>query len=131
MVFVGSPIRIELMAYLTILFLLVCFLNKRVRQELRPGESFARCFVQKTLQERFEFGRHIIRELDWVFHNQVDESVDGICVKWWRTHKQLVDDDTKRPQIDSVVVGQFLNQLRCHIQRRSLYRCKDYSVCGH
>ena len=61
----------------------------------------------------------------------MDESVNGVRVEWRCAHKQLVDDDTKRPQIDCMIVWEFLNQFRSHIQRSSLNGSKNDSVCRH
>ena len=49
MVFVGSPVGVELMTDLPVLFLLVCFLNKRVLKKLWPGQTLAWRLVEKAL----------------------------------------------------------------------------------
>ena len=51
MVLVGSPVGVELMTDLSVLFLLVCFLNERVLQELWPGKSLTWRLVEQTLEE--------------------------------------------------------------------------------
>lgn len=78
-------------------------------QQFRPCQSFARRLVQKPLQETFEFWTHILRELDRVFHDEVNQSVDAIGVKRRCAHKKLINNNTERPKIDGVVVGQLLN----------------------
>lgn len=66
-------------------------------EEFRPTQSFRRCLVQQTLQEGFEFGTHILRELDWILHDEVNEGVDRISVEGWLTDEKFVDNDTQRP----------------------------------
>ena len=94
MMLVGSPVGVELMTDLPVLFLLVCFLNERVLQELWPGESLTWRLVEQALEERFELGGHVVGELHRVLHDQVDQRVDAIRVKGRRAHEQFVDDDS-------------------------------------
>ena len=128
---IGSPIGVELMADLTVFLLLVSLLHKWMLEELRPGESLTGSLIEETLQEGFEFGRHVVWELDRVLHDQVDQRVDTVCVEGWGAHEQLVDDDSQRPQIDSVIVGELLDKLRCHVKRCTLDGSQYNCVGGH
>ena len=94
MVLVRGPIGVELMTDLSIFLLLVGLLNEWVLKELRPGEALAGRLVEQALQEGFKLGGHVVRELDRVLHDQVDQRVDAICVEGWRAHEQLVYDDS-------------------------------------
>lgn len=48
-------------------------------------------------------------KLDGIFHDMVDEGVDGVGVKGWGSHIQLVEDDSEGPEVDGVVVGLLLH----------------------
>jgi len=108
-VFRRSPLVVELCPNFSVLFLLICLPYKGMLQQFRPCQSFARRLVQKPLQETFEFWTHILRELDRVFHDEVNQSVDAIGVKRRCAHKKLINNNTERPKIDGVVVGQLLD----------------------
>jgi hypothetical protein len=112
-----SPLIIELLSSLSILLLLIGLSHEGVLKKLRPGESLTWGLVQETLEERFEFGAHVLRELHWVFDNKVDQGVDGVCIEGWGTNEKFVNDDSERPEIYCVIVGKFLNKLRCHVKR--------------
>ena len=71
MVLIRSPIRVEFMADLSILLLLIGLLDKGVLQELGPGQALAWRLIEEALEERLELGGHVVRELYWVLHNQV------------------------------------------------------------
>ena len=95
MVLVCGPVRIELVTNLPVLFLLVGLLHEGVLQELGPREPLTRSLVKQALEEGFELWRHVVRELDWVLHDQVNQRVDAVGVEWRCAHKQFVDDDTE------------------------------------
>ena len=95
MVLVCSPVGVEFVTDLPVLFLLVGLLDERMLQELRPGESLTGRLVEQALQERFELGRHIVWELDWILDDQVDQRVDAVRVEGRGAHEKLVDDDTE------------------------------------
>lgn len=73
-------------------------------EELGPRQSLARGLVEQALQERFELGRHIVWELDGVLNNQVNQRVNTVCVERWRADEEFIDNDSKRPKIDRVIV---------------------------
>ena len=56
MMFVGGPVRVELMADLPVLLLLVCLNHEGVCEQLRPRQALAGRLVEKALEERFELG---------------------------------------------------------------------------
>ena len=39
----------------------------------------------------------------------MDQSIDTISVKWRSPYKKLVNDNSKGPQVNSVIVWKFLN----------------------
>lgn len=61
----------------------------------------------------------------------MDQCVDAVRVKWRGTHEELVDDNTKRPQVDGVVVRKLLDKLWSHVERGPLDWSQDYGVGGH
>ena len=112
---IRSPICVELMAALSILLLLVGLLDKGVLQELGPGQALAWCLIEKALEEGLELGRHVVRKLNWVLNNQVDQRIDTVGVEGWRAHEQFVNDDTQGPEVDRMIVWQLLDQLWSHV----------------
>ena len=126
-----SPVVVELGPNLPVSPLDVSLNYKGVLKQLRPSEPVVGRLVQETLQEGLELGRHVLWELDGILNDQVDQGVDRVGVKGRRPNKELVDNDSQRPQIDSVVVGQFLHQLWSHVQRSSLDRGEHDGVGRH
>ena len=61
----------------------------------------------------------------------VYQRVYAVGVKRGLPRVQLVQNNTKAPQIRLLVVGLFLDEFGCHVQRRSLYRRKDDSITAH
>ena len=61
----------------------------------------------------------------------MDQSIDTVCIEWGSPYKELIDNDTKRPQVNCVVVRQFLNKLGSHVKWSSLNRCKNNCIGGH
>lgn len=125
------PVGIKLMADFSILLLLISFLNKWVLQEFGPGKALTWRLIQQALEEGLELGGHVVGELHWVLHDQVDQRVDTVSVEGRCTNKKLVDDDSKRPQVDGMVVGQLLDQLWGHIKWCTLDRGQYNRVCRH
>ena len=76
MVLVCSPVGVEFVADLSIFLFLVGLPNEGVCQELRPRQPFRGRLIQQALKERFKFRAHIVREFNWILHNQMDQSVD-------------------------------------------------------
>ena len=70
------PIIVELRPDFPIFFFLVTFKYKGVLKQFWPCQPFIWSLVQESLQERLEIWGHIIRELDWVFNNQVDQRIN-------------------------------------------------------
>ena len=130
-VLVRRPVRVEFVAQLPVLLLLVGLLDERVQEQLGPAQPLTRRLVQQALQEGLELRRHVVGELDGVLDYQVNQRVDTVRVERWRPHEELVDDDSERPQVNGVVVGQLLHELWCHVQRRSLDRGEHDRVRGH
>lgn len=120
MVFASGPVGVKLVAQLAIFLLLVGLLDEGVLQQLRPRESLAGRLVQQTLQERLELWRHVVGELHRIFHDQVDQRVDTVRIKRRCAHEELVNDDTEGPEVDRVVVGELLDEFRCHVEGSSL-----------
>lgn len=118
--FIRGPVCVKFVSNFAIFLLLVSLLHKGVLEEFGPRESLAWLLVQQALQEGLKVVTHVVGELDWIFDDQVDQRVDTVRVKWWRTHKQLVDNDSQGPQVDSVIVGELLHKFGSHIQRRTL-----------
>ena len=116
----SSPIIIKFSSNLSVSLLDVSLLNKRMLKKLWPSESLIWCLVEKTLKERFKFGRHVLGELYWVLDDEMNQSVNAIRVKWRGAFEQFIDDYSKRPQINGVVVWELLNELRSHVQGRTL-----------
>ena len=122
MVFVSRPVSIKLVANLSILLLLVSLLHERMLQELWPGEALAWRLVKKALKEGLELGGHVVGELYRVLDDQVDQRVDTVRIKGRCAHKELVDDDSERPQVNSMVVRKLLDKLWSHIKWRAFDR---------
>ena len=61
----------------------------------------------------------------------MDQGIDTVGVEGWCANEELIDDDTKRPQIDGVVVWQLLDQLRSHVERSTLDGGEHDGVVGH
>ena len=130
-VLICSPVGVELVANLAIFLLLVCLSHERVLEEVWPGETLAWGFVEQTLEEGLELGTHVVWELDGVFDDEVNQRVDRIRVKWRCSNKEFINDDSKGPQVYSVVVWQLLNQFWCHVQGRSLNRGQHDRIGTH
>ena len=75
--------------------------------------------------------RHIFRKFHWVLHNQVDQRVDTVRVKWRGAHEEFVDDDSERPQVNGGGVWKLLDELWSHVERGPLDRSQDDGVGGH
>ena len=71
------------------------------------------------MEERFKFRAHVLGKLNRVFDDQVDQGIDAVRVERRGANKEFVDDYSKRPEIDCVVIRKFLNKLWRHIQRRT------------
>ena len=115
MVLIRCPLVIEFSPDLPILPFLISFPYKGMLEKLRPCQSFTWSLVQKPLQETFEFRTHIFRELHRVLNNQVDECINAVGIERRGSHKEFVNDDTQGPEINSVIIWQFLYKLRRHI----------------
>lgn len=95
MMLTSSPVVVELGSNLPVLLLVLRFRYEWVMQELRPCQPLIGRFVEQTLQEGFELGRHVVRVFHWVLDDQVDQRVDAVGVERWSTNKKFVDDDTE------------------------------------
>jgi hypothetical protein len=100
----SCPLVVELSSDLSVLLLLFGLSHKGVLEKFRPRESFTRCLIQESLEETFEFWTHIFWELDWVLHYQVNQSVDTVSVERRCSNVKFVNDDSQRPEINSVIV---------------------------
>lgn len=65
-------------------------------------------------------GAHGVRPFHWGFHDELQQLEDGISVEWRHPRVELIKDAAKRPEVRIVVIGLLLQQLRGHVQRRSL-----------
>ena len=65
----SSPIVIKFSSDLSIFLLNFRFEYKWVLKKLRPCKPFIWCFVQESLQKRFEVWGHVVWEFDWIFDN--------------------------------------------------------------
>mmetsp|Transcript_7729 Transcript_7729/g.12973 ORF Transcript_7729/g.12973 Transcript_7729/m.12973 type:complete len:223 (+) Transcript_7729:347-1015(+) len=105
----GGPVVVELSPDLAVFLLLFSLDHEGVLEKLGPAQSLVGGLVQQTLEEGLELGGHVLGELDGVLDDEVDERVDAVGVEGRRALEQLVDDDAEGPEVDGVVVGQFLH----------------------
>ena len=131
MVLAGGPVVVKLGSDLPIPLLDICLHDERMLEELRPSKPLIWGFVKQTLEERFELWRHVLWEFNGVLHDQMDQSVDTVSVERRSPLKKLVNDHTKRPQIDGVVVRELLDEFWRHIERRSFDGSQHDCVCRH
>lgn len=93
-VLIGSPLIVKFCSYLSIFFLCICFSNKRMLKKFWPRKSFTRSLIKKALKETFEFRTHIFWKLDWIFNNEVNQSVDAIGIEWRGSYKEFIYNNT-------------------------------------
>jgi hypothetical protein len=131
MVLASGPIVVKLGSYLPISLLNICLDDERMLEKLRPSEPLIWGFIEKTLEERFELWRHVLWEFNRVLHDQMNQSVDTVCVERRSPLEKLVNDHTKGPQINGVVVWELLDEFWRHIERRSFDGSQHDCVCRH
>ena len=126
-----DPARKFLGLSLTLLLLLLSFLDEGMREEVGPSQSLLGVLVEQSLQEAFEVVRDELGVADGIFADVLDESDEIGRGEGRRARGQFVEDHSQAPQIGSVVVGLLLDYLGRHVERRALQRCQNFGLVAH